>query len=107
MAEAATGACCTGSTLCSAVILPLDGFHLSRSLARHMRDMPWQVTLNTDFDGVIEGCAARDSTWINAEITDLFTALHRMGHAHSLEVSGREQADRRYLRAGDRRRVLR
>ncbi|MCL1628245.1 MULTISPECIES: leucyl/phenylalanyl-tRNA--protein transferase [Roseinatronobacter] len=67
-------------------IIPLDGFHLSRSLARHIRDMSWRVTLNTDFDGVIEGCAARDTTWINAEITDLFTALHRAGHAHSLEV---------------------
>ena len=67
-------------------ILPLDGFHLSRTLARHIRDMSWHVTLNTDFDGVIEGCAARDTTWINAEITDLFTALHRAGHAHSLEV---------------------
>ena len=67
-------------------ILPLDGFHLSRSLARHIRDMPWRVTLNTDFDGVIEACAARDTTWINAQITDLFTALHRAGKAHSLEV---------------------
>jgi leucyl/phenylalanyl-tRNA--protein transferase len=67
-------------------IIPLDGFHLSRSLARHIRDMSWQVTLNRDFEGVIAGCADRDSTWINAEINDLFTALHRMGHAHSLEV---------------------
>lgn len=67
-------------------ILPLDGFHLSRSLARHIRDMSWTVTLNTDFDGVLAGCADRDTTWINAEIADLFTALHRMGQAHSLEV---------------------
>lgn len=67
-------------------IIPLDGFRMSRSLARHIRDMSWHVTLNADFDGVIEGCADRDTTWINAEITDLFTALHRAGHAHSLEV---------------------
>jgi leucyl/phenylalanyl-tRNA---protein transferase len=67
-------------------ILPLDGFRMSRSLARHIRDMEWHVTLNRDFEGVIEGCADRDTTWINAEINDLFTALHRMGHAHSLEV---------------------
>ncbi|NBB97633.1 MAG: leucyl/phenylalanyl-tRNA--protein transferase [Alphaproteobacteria bacterium] len=67
-------------------IIPLDGFHLSRSLARHIRDMSWQVTLNADFEGVIDGCADRDSTWINAEITDLFTALNRSGHAHSLEI---------------------
>ena len=67
-------------------IMPLDGFHLSRSLARHIRDMPWHVTLNTDFEAVIDGCADRHNTWINAEINDLFTALHRMGHAHALEV---------------------
>lgn len=67
-------------------IMPLDGFHMTRSLARHIRDMTWHVTLDTDFDGVIEGCADRDTTWINAEITDLFTALHRAGKAHSLEV---------------------
>lgn len=67
-------------------IIPLDGFHLSRSLSRHIRDMPWHVSLNTDFEGVIDGCAERDTTWINAEITDLFTALNRMGQAHSLEV---------------------
>jgi len=67
-------------------IMPLDGFHLSRSLARHISDMPWHVTLNTDFEAVIDGCADRHNTWINAEINDLFTALHRMGHAHALEV---------------------
>jgi leucyl/phenylalanyl-tRNA--protein transferase len=67
-------------------IMPLDGFRLSRSLARHIRDMSWTVTLNQHFDAVIEGCAARDTTWINAEIMDLFAALHRAGHAHSLEV---------------------
>lgn len=67
-------------------IMPLDGFRLSRSLARHIRGMSWTVTLNQDFDAVIEGCAARDTTWINAEIMDLFAALHRAGHVHSLEV---------------------
>ena len=35
---------------------------------------------------MIDGCADRHNTWINAEINDLFTALHRMGHAHALEV---------------------
>lgn len=67
-------------------ILPLDGFHLSRSLARHMRRAGWHATLDTDFAAVLNGCAARPSTWINAEIAALFTALHRLGHAHSLEV---------------------
>ncbi len=67
-------------------ILPLRGFHLSRSLRRRLRQAPFAMTLNRDFAGVIAGCAARDETWINAEIARLFTALHLQGHAHSLEV---------------------
>lgn len=67
-------------------ILPLDGFHLSRSLRRRLRQAPYRLTLNSDFAGVIAGCAARETTWINAEIARLFTELHAKGHAHSLEV---------------------
>lgn len=67
-------------------ILPLDGMHLSRSLRRRLRNAPYRVTLDADFAGVIRGCAERDSTWINAEITALFCALHARGHAHSLEL---------------------
>ena len=44
------------------------------------------MTVDADFQGVIDACADRDETWINAEIRRLYTALHRMGHAHSLEV---------------------
>lgn len=67
-------------------VLPLDGFHLSRSLARRIRTTPFQVTLDRDFAGVMDGCAARDTTWINSEITRLFNDLHDHGHAHSLEI---------------------
>lgn len=67
-------------------ILPLDGFHISRSLARRMRRGGFEVTINRDFDGVVKACADRPETWINAEIHALYTALHKMGHAHSLEV---------------------
>ncbi len=67
-------------------ILPLDGFHLSHSLRRRLRQGSHSVTLNTDFAGVIAGCADRETTWINAGITRLFTALHGQGHAHSLEI---------------------
>ncbi|MDD7971422.1 leucyl/phenylalanyl-tRNA--protein transferase [Roseinatronobacter alkalisoli] len=72
-------------------VLPLDGFHLSRSLARRIRTMPFQVTLDHDFAGVMAGCAARDVTWINSEIMRLFNELHALSHAHSLEIwDGRE-----------------
>lgn len=67
-------------------ILPLDLFHVSRSLARTLRSGRFRVTCNQDFAGVIQGCADRPETWINAEIEDAMLALHRSGHAHSLEV---------------------
>ncbi|ESR25072.1 leucyl/phenylalanyl-tRNA--protein transferase [Lutibaculum baratangense] len=71
-------------------ILPLDRLHLSRRLARTIRRTPLQVRIDTDFAGVMEGCAepapGRRKTWINAEIRRLYTALHEMGHAHSVEV---------------------
>ena len=68
-------------------ILPLDGFHISRSLARRMRKGDYTASWNADFSGVLEGCADRSQTWINDEIRVLYTALHSMGHAHSLEIS--------------------
>ncbi len=67
-------------------IIPLDGFHISRSLSRHIARAPVTVTVNRDFEGVLRACADRDETWINDEIHRLYLGLHRMGHAHSLEV---------------------
>lgn len=67
-------------------IMPLGGFHISRSLARRMRRGGFSITVNRDFAGVIDGCAARAETWISRTIRDLYLQLHRMGHAHSLEV---------------------
>lgn len=67
-------------------IMPLDGFHISRSLARKLRQEPFQIRANTDFLGVVEGCADRPDTWINDQITELYVALHENGHAHSMEV---------------------
>lgn len=67
-------------------VLPLDGFHLSRSLARAMRRTRWQYALNQDFAAVVAACADRPDTWISAEITAAYQALHARGHAHSFEV---------------------
>ena len=67
-------------------ILPIDGFHISRSLARRMRRGGYEVTLNADFDGVVAACADREETWISGEIAGLYNALHALGHAHSLEI---------------------
>ncbi|MGR3269915.1 leucyl/phenylalanyl-tRNA--protein transferase [Thalassococcus profundi] len=67
-------------------ILPLDGFHISRSLARRLRRDTFRVTRNTAFDGVMAGCADREETWINDEIRQLYRALFDRGAAHSIEV---------------------
>ncbi len=67
-------------------ILPLDGFHISRSLARDLRRTPFQPRLNFDFAQVVAACADRADTWINAEITRLYQALHEQGRAHSYEI---------------------
>ncbi|WP_370163182.1 leucyl/phenylalanyl-tRNA--protein transferase [Limimaricola soesokkakensis] len=67
-------------------VLPLDRFRISRSLARRMRRGGFEIAVNGDFHAVLEGCADRPETWINDEIFDLYTALHRMGFAHSVEI---------------------
>jgi leucyl/phenylalanyl-tRNA---protein transferase len=70
-------------------VIPLDGFHVSRSLARTVRGDRFAVTVDTDFTAVIAACAAarpgRKTTWINDEIIRLYTALHAAGHGHSVE----------------------
>ncbi|UXX82980.1 leucyl/phenylalanyl-tRNA--protein transferase [Roseovarius pelagicus] len=67
-------------------VLPLGGFHVSRSLSRRMRRAGYRVTLNAAFADVIDACADRPETWISNEIRSLYIALHDLGHAHSIEV---------------------
>lgn len=67
-------------------ILPLDGFHLSRSLARTIRRGRLRATLDGAFDAVVAACAEREETWINGPIAALYGALHRRRQAHSVEV---------------------
>jgi leucyl/phenylalanyl-tRNA--protein transferase len=67
-------------------VLPLDGFRISRSLARTIRRGAFRITFDAAFAEVIDGCAARDETWINATIRRLCLSLHALGSAHSVEV---------------------
>ena len=67
-------------------VMPLDGFHLSRSLAKAMRRSPFEVALSRDFEGVVRGCADRSDTWINRTLFHLYSQLHAKGHAHSYEL---------------------
>jgi leucyl/phenylalanyl-tRNA--protein transferase len=67
-------------------IIPLDRFHVSRSLRRTLVSGRFSVTHDTAFAAVIAGCADREETWINAELERAMLALHGSGHAHSIEV---------------------
>jgi leucyl/phenylalanyl-tRNA---protein transferase len=68
-------------------IIPLDGFHVSHRLARTCRSGKFEVRVNSDFVGVMRGCAKRDEgTWISEEIVAAYTELYRLGLAHSLET---------------------
>jgi leucyl/phenylalanyl-tRNA---protein transferase len=70
-------------------VIPLEGFHVPRRLARTVRADPFRVSVNEAFPAVIEACAepgeGRNGTWINSHIVNLYTALHRGGYAHSVE----------------------
>jgi leucyl/phenylalanyl-tRNA--protein transferase len=66
-------------------IIPLDGFHMSRTLARRLRSGTFKVTRDRAFAEVIRGCADREETWINGDIERATLALHASGHAHSVE----------------------
>ncbi len=67
-------------------IMPVPGFHISRSLRRRLRRGAYEISTDRDFSGVLDGCADRAETWISAEIRRLYIALFDAGHAHSLEV---------------------
>ena len=70
-------------------VLPLDSFHMPRRLKRTLRQRPFEVRCDTDFEGIIGGCAApgpgRRDTWINSQILLLNRQLFQMGFAHSVE----------------------
>jgi len=67
-------------------IFPINGFHISRSLARQMRKATYTVTFDTAFDETVASCADRPETWINDTINGLYQSLFEKGHAHSVEI---------------------
>ena len=70
-------------------VLPLETFHIPKRLTRTVKRQPYAVRVDTAFTRVMEACAeskpGRRSTWINQTILNLYAALHRKGHAHSVE----------------------
>jgi leucyl/phenylalanyl-tRNA--protein transferase len=67
-------------------IIPLDEFRIPHGTRKTLKDPAWQLKLNTAFHDVILGCAERDETWIDEGIFQSYTALHDLGHAHSIEI---------------------
>jgi leucyl/phenylalanyl-tRNA--protein transferase len=67
-------------------ILPLDGFHASRTLQKTIRNVGFTVTFDRDFRGVMEGCAEGRPVWIGPRFYEVYGELHRQGKAHSVEV---------------------
>lgn len=71
-------------------ILPLEGFHVPRRLARTVRQEPFDIRVDKAFREVIEACAApapgRESTWISDGIIEAYNRLHSLGFAHSVEA---------------------
>ena len=81
-------------------ILPLDGLHVARRLARTMRQGRFRVTLNAAFADVISACAARAETWITPAIREAYVKLHGLGWAHSVEVWSEGEGDEPRLVGG-------
>ena len=72
-------------------ILPLDGFHASRSLRKTLKSGRFEITRDRVFAEVVRRCADREDTWINDSIEHSYNLLHTSGHAHSVEVWEAEQ----------------
>jgi leucyl/phenylalanyl-tRNA--protein transferase len=70
-------------------VMPLDGFHVPRRLARVLRGGRFEIRVDTAFRDVIVACSERadaDGNWIDQEIIDSYCNLHALGHAHSVEA---------------------
>lgn len=67
-------------------IIPLDGFRIPHGTRKTLKDPAWELRLNTAFEQVMLGCAGREETWIDDGILQSYSALHDLGHAHSVEI---------------------
>lgn len=71
-------------------IIPLDNFHIPRSLQKTIKKNPFEIKFNSNFKGVIEGCAeakaGRETTWINETIREAYERLYELGFCHTVEA---------------------
>ena len=72
-------------------VIPIDDeFHIPHGLKRSLKKEPYEVKMDTDFRGVIQGCSEREETWIDDVIQDSYCELHKLGFAHSVECYDEE-----------------
>jgi leucyl/phenylalanyl-tRNA--protein transferase len=67
-------------------IIPLDEFKIPHGTRKTLKDPAWELRIDTAFEEVMLGCAGREETWIDDGIFQSYTALHDLGHAHSVEI---------------------
>jgi leucyl/phenylalanyl-tRNA--protein transferase len=69
-------------------VLPLDRFHVPHSLAQIVRQNKFEIRINHDFSAVMRACMTvrRDGSWISQDLIDVYSQLHEMGYAHSVEA---------------------
>src|SRR5260221_2472568 len=69
-------------------VIPLDAFHLPQTLRQTLRQKKFEIRINHDFEAAMRACmnARAQNTWINDELIFAYVALHRLGHAHSVEA---------------------
>jgi len=84
--------------------LSIDNIHIPKRLIRTVKNAPYEIKINEDFIGVIDGCASaqkgRETSWINPIIRDVFIELHKMGHAHSVECWAYDESNNLELVGG-------
>lgn len=69
-------------------IIPLDNYHIPRSLKKVLRTGRFDIRINDDFDRVIDGCADREETWINGTLKNAYRRLFELGYLFTYEVFG-------------------
>lgn len=69
-------------------VMPIEGFRVPRSVRRALRLASFEIRVDSDFEAVARGCAEPrpDGVWLTPRLVRAYGALHRRGHAHSVEV---------------------
>lgn len=67
-------------------IIPLDDYNIPRSAKKTMDDENFEISFDSDFEGVLDGCSDRESTWISEELISAYRRLKKRGHIHTVET---------------------